>query len=465
MNDVDYDKIKNNLCKDRGGNMKFKNKAITLLAGIAVGVAVFSTETANASGISLILKRNAYIYNKNGHRSWLPLTLVYDGTHRKKIFKVRMEYKGNTEKIKGTKYINGKKYYKVAKNRYMKASDFTWNLFATKDGGAPLHKSPTSPSTDEDGVIGGWQIKIREKVNGYDGYVWYRIRKGEWVSSKDTSIPRKAKGAIPPVDTQKDTNTFSTDSQNSVKNETKIPQVTVPAKQHDNQTKAVDKAQYHGNVADFMDWLSQNSELSDAQKSSAMNAAEIIRGGGDAPSWYSTYVDINDVKDAASADNFAKTLDYYGRTNQIRTGKGIPAMKVSFRMIAKSIVSVDYQKRGGLEHSSYGGFENLASSQDPINAWMREEANWKYNVGINSSLADQEYKGPSGYPFYGGNGYRVAGHYLNLVNINLKSMGYAYLMRESGKNAVAYNGSFSSGDISVDEFVSLARQWLNMVKD
>lgn len=178
-------------------------------------------------------------------------------------------------------------------------------------------------------------------------------------------------------------------------------------------------------------------------------------------------MNINDFRDAASAMNLAKTLDYYGRTNQIRINKGLPILKVSFRMIAKSIVSVDYQKRGGLEHSGYGSFENLAAGQDPLVGWMKEEAAWKYNVSINPSLADQEFHNNFLPSIYGTNGYKMSGHYSALVRDDLKAMGYAYLVGGTYRYNVAYNGSYNAkdADLSVEEFVSLANQWPASVRN
>lgn len=343
--------------------MKNRRLATTVAIGLATRLMLFSTGEVDASKTSLLLKHNAYVYDQNGRRSRIPLTLTYDYSKRKSIFKVSLIHKGNQQPISGVKYIKGKKYYRVAKNRYIKAGTVTWNYFATtKDGGAPIRKSPTSPASEEDGVIGGQRIKIRGKANGADGYVWYRIGKDEWVSSKYTSIPSKAKGIIPQVDkkpeveSQSSILTPSGNNQNQSKNNTQI--ITQDKNNHKD-----DQVTYKGNIADYMDWLVQNPRLTEAQKANAKDAAEIIRGQGNVPSWYSTYVNINDSRDAASAMILAKTLDYYGRTNQIRINKGLPILKVSFRMIAKSIVSVDYQKRGGLEHSGYGSFENLAAGQ------------------------------------------------------------------------------------------------------
>lgn len=92
---------------------KKKIKKIIALSSISVGLlgmgiteAQLSQNTIQAATKKITLKKNAYIYNNKGKR-----------VGKKKL------YKNHTYKYYNKKKIHGKKYYRVGKNKYIKAAN------------------------------------------------------------------------------------------------------------------------------------------------------------------------------------------------------------------------------------------------------------------------------------------------------------------------------------------------------
>lgn len=92
--------------------MKFKKAIFTSVAAVSLGAVVtpainITQNTVEASTTVKKLTKNAYVYNAKG----------------KRVKKVKLA-KGKKVAILGTKLINGKKYYRIGKNQYIKVANF-----------------------------------------------------------------------------------------------------------------------------------------------------------------------------------------------------------------------------------------------------------------------------------------------------------------------------------------------------
>lgn len=122
--------------------MKFKKVIFTSMAAVSLSAvitpAVNATQnTVEASTTVRKLTKNAYIYNVKG----------------KRVKKVKL-VKGKKIKILGTKLINGKKYYRIGKNQYIKVANFKVlnltnpevNTGANTNTNTNISPTPTEPS-------------------------------------------------------------------------------------------------------------------------------------------------------------------------------------------------------------------------------------------------------------------------------------------------------------------------------
>lgn len=229
------------------------------------------------------------------------------------------------------------------------------------------------------------------------------------------------------------------------------------------------------NAVDFMTYLSKNKSLTKGQRSSARSAVKLLKTGrlGKKPkaSWYNEYVDLHSNDDATSAKNIKAVLPYLNSVNRARRSEGVRSLKVSPLLTAASMLNADYQKRGGLKHTHYFksiGLENIATQSmglDPVDTWFSEKKSWNYDVKKNHSLKPAKYS-PTWTATYdaaveGTNGYKMAGHYLNLINRNYRVMGFANVSNTGYGNADSYLGSSKGAGISVAKYKALVNAWAN----
>ncbi len=230
-----------------------------------------------------------------------------------------------------------------------------------------------------------------------------------------------------------------------------------------------------GNAADLMTYLSKSKSLSKSQRSSASTAAHLLKTGRlgkkAAPSWYKEYVNLNAEKDATSSANIKAVLPYLSEVNSARHQEGAHSLKVSPVLMAASMLNADYQKRGGLKHSHYFkflGLENLSTqsaSLDPVQNWLEEKKNWEFDTKKNPSLKKNKYV-PVWNSTYdavvmGSNGYKTAGHYLNLINKKYRVMGFGNVSDTDYGNVDSFMGSNKGAGISVGKYKTLVNAWLN----
>lgn len=188
-----------------------------------------------------------------------------------------------------------------------------------------------------------------------------------------------------------------------------------------------------------------------------------------APSWFNADVSLGAKKDATSASNIKAALTNMEKANRARKQYDVPALKVSPVLVAISMIDADYQK-SGLTHPQYykQGLENLAAGAEPVNMWLGEKSNWKWNVKKNPSLAAYEFVpnwgGVYNYVAMGTNSYKTSGHYLNLLNRTHTVMGMAHMTGNSDYGSVdAFNASSDdpNGALSLSQYKNLVNEWLS----
>ncbi|WP_233553586.1 CAP domain-containing protein [Lactobacillus sp. ESL0228] len=229
------------------------------------------------------------------------------------------------------------------------------------------------------------------------------------------------------------------------------------------------------NAISLMIFIANDNSLTVKQRQAAKNAANLLKTGKSnnqpAPSWFKKYVDLTSPQDATNSSNIRVSLKNLAKVNQARTAIGEKALKVSLPLIAISMIDADYQKRGGLTQPHYyeytNNLENIAGGTEPVAKWLSEEINWKWDVKKTPSLAPNEFS-PNwsnikyDNAVFGTNGYRTAGHYLNLVNKQHRVMGMAHMTKSNYGFVDILNANYkdSSSAISFNQYKKLVTKWL-----
>lgn len=229
------------------------------------------------------------------------------------------------------------------------------------------------------------------------------------------------------------------------------------------------------NAVSLMSFIANDNSLTSQQKKAAKTAADILKTGKSAnqpaPTWFKKYVNLNSSTDATSSSNIRLSLKSLANVNQTRIAVGEKALKVSLPLIAISMIDADYQKRGGLEQPHYyeynNNLENIAGGTEPIAKWLSEKANWQWDVKKAPDLSPYQFS-PNwsnikyDNAVFGTNGYKTAGHYLNLVNKQHRVMGMAHMTKTSYGFVDTFNANYkgSSGALSFSQYKKLVTKWL-----
>lgn len=135
----------------------------------------------------------------------------------------------------------------------------------------------------------------------------------------------------------------------------------------------------------------------------------------------SGYTHMGASNDATSLDNMKKALDYIDECNNLRARHGLSALKVSDYMMAVSQVQCNASSSTMNHTRQYSVGENLAwGYRDPFDGWYTEEKS-SYDAG------ERNY-------------YRI-GHYLNIIDSDYISTGFA--MNQYGSGGVTHEQSFA----------------------
>ena len=232
------------------------------------------------------------------------------------------------------------------------------------------------------------------------------------------------------------------------------------------------------NGASLMDFMANDSSLTTAQRQEAQKAATLLRTGKidnqaqkGAPSWFNTYVKLGGKDDATSNVNIKASLQSLANANKERKRAGVGELKISPTSTAISMIDADYQKQGSLNHPGFYGYhfnlENLSAGAEPISNWMTEKVAWEWNVKKSPSLAPYEFTPNWEDPVYnqavlGTNGYRMAGHYTNLLNKGHRVMGMAHMTQTPYGAADAFNATSEGEDgaITLAQYKAIVKEWL-----
>ncbi|RMC23848.1 MULTISPECIES: CAP domain-containing protein [unclassified Lactobacillus] len=156
-------------------NTTFKKVILTTVVSVGLATPLIASNTnivpfgqtaiVEAAAKKITLKHNAYLYNYIGHR-----------IGRGKL------YRHHSYRYYSVKYIHGKKYYRVDKNRYVKASNVAkLHSYKVEKGSNTTSSSTTKINTDGMGTP-KFQVKIDN--NNIDIYsASHAIPHGSWINS------------------------------------------------------------------------------------------------------------------------------------------------------------------------------------------------------------------------------------------------------------------------------------------
>lgn len=155
---------------------------------------------------------------------------------------------------------------------------------------------------------------------------------------------------------------------------------------------------------------------------------------GDNEAKLAGYTNIGAEGDATSLENLQKTIAYIKECNELRAGEGLSELSVSMELMAIAELSANWATVNVSHPSIYTGYENLAwgygdanGSRSPFRGWYDKEKKL-YESGVRDN---------------------TIGHYVNLINSDIKVTGFA--LSQGGdwgqQFAQRFNDEVSSGDV------------------
>lgn len=196
-------------------------------------------------------------------------------------------------------------------------------------------------------------------------------------------------------------------------------------------------------AAAFFKSILDDKNSSAALKADAQKAYDLIRGtDDDTPDWYSKAVKLGQDGDATSFDKLTAELDHLDDVNKARQVHGKSEVGISLTDLAYAMINADYQKIiPSMAHSGWNpGSENIAGdTSDPVGQWMSEEEIWNQLLQSHPEYSHVLDSNENIYNFYleHTNEYEKTGHFLNLLNPELRSFGMAL----SPVHSVVFDGS------------------------
>ncbi|RMC47614.1 SLAP domain-containing protein [Lactobacillus sp. ESL0228] len=160
-------------------NTTFKKVILTTVVSVGLATPLIASNTnivpfgqtaiVEAAAKKITLKHNAYLYNYIGHR-----------IGRQKL------YRHHSYRYYSVKYIHGKKYYRVGKNRYVKASNVAkMHSYKVKKGSntTSLTNSSSTTKINTNGM-GTPKFQVKIDNNNIDIYsASHAIPHGSWINS------------------------------------------------------------------------------------------------------------------------------------------------------------------------------------------------------------------------------------------------------------------------------------------
>lgn len=250
------------------------------------------------------------------------------------------------------------------------------------------------------------------------------------------------------------------------------------------ETSSAQAHSINGNVTELFDFMSKSKSLTQAQRTAAAQANDILlgrnskgisRNGAAKPSWYDSEVKLGQgVKYADFLQNVKASISYMRALNNYRVHRGLQPLQVNLKMIATATIDTFFSSHR-FEHAKfYNAYENIAwdnvnSTQDYnggsdseanmtgyMKAWITEEKviyDQFRAQGLTDAQIKQDY-----------NKYEQVGHYLNFIEPNIKGQGFA--LGNNGDIEGYYDGigiwnADFSYDMTVDEFEKAFNEYIN----
>lgn len=238
------------------------------------------------------------------------------------------------------------------------------------------------------------------------------------------------------------------------------------------KNSALVQEQGENNAVGLFKSVINSNTASPAQKADAQKALDIITGAADhqKPDWYSQAVKLDDPADAASLINVKKALDFLDKVNAVRIRYNLPEYQISLSDIASAILNADYNAENQLSHPHalvhtkyHYNAENLSwtsgSNIKPLEGWMEEEQKFKDLVALHPDYVKYRTNGAAMQNEHPTEFLEV-GHYLNIINPNLKTFGMAIRASKLKGTIVAQDLSYNDkGSYSVAEFKALVNNY------
>lgn len=250
------------------------------------------------------------------------------------------------------------------------------------------------------------------------------------------------------------------------------------------ETSSAQAHSINGNVTELFDFMSKSKSLTQAQRTAAAQANDILlgrnakgisRNGAAKPSWYDSEVKLGQgVKYADFLQNVKASISYMRALNNYRVHRGLQPLQVNLKMIATATLDTFFSSHR-FEHAKfYNTYENIAwdnvnSTQDYtggsdseanmtgyMKAWITEEKviyDQFRAQGLTDAQIKQDY-----------NKYEQVGHYLNFIEPNIKGQGFA--LGNNGDIEGYYDGigiwnADFSYDMTVDEFEKTFNEYVD----
>jgi hypothetical protein len=243
----------------------------------------------------------------------------------------------------------------------------------------------------------------------------------------------------------------------------------------------VDEEAISKGVGGFFESLMNDPSLTDDQRVQAKDAYNIIVKNSLNVPWYDEDVAGWGKDDAMSFQGLKNGLTYIDAMNAIRKENHLNTLGINLEAMAIAILNSEHgghseisltENWAGVGYGLDGAHGDYRGSADP-NEWERtyqnndDDKNWPYSGWYTAEkhVLEEELKQHPDLDY--SDIYQVAGHYLNFIDPDLKSMGFGVgTSGGAGTNGggAVWDGLLDDPTFSQEQFRGLVNNYINMVE-